>query len=78
MSGTARAPVGAVHDRDEYLTPREAAALTKLSERTLANRRSLGMSPPYTKLSRGRAGRIRYSRAALLTWLSGDDEAEVA
>lgn len=66
MSGTAR-------DGDEYLTPRETAALTKLSERTLANRRSLGMSPPYTKLSAGRAGRVRYSRAAVLAWLSGEN-----
>jgi hypothetical protein len=64
-------------DPDEWLTPREAAAIAKLSERTLANRRSLHTGPPYIKLSGGISGRVRYSRNALVAWLTGE-QPEVA
>lgn len=56
--------------RDEWLTPREASALTKLSLQTLANHRSQKIGIPYTKLSSGRAGRVRYRRSDVEQYLS--------
>ncbi|MFJ2737659.1 MULTISPECIES: helix-turn-helix transcriptional regulator [unclassified Streptomyces] len=72
---TVQAPVHPAQDPDERLTAREASALARVSEKTLANWRSLGIGPPYTKLSPGRGGRIRYRRCDVLAWLA---EREVA
>lgn len=55
---------------DDWLTAREAGAMARVSEKTLANWRSLGVGPPYTKLSPGRGGRIRYRRSDVLAWLA--------
>jgi hypothetical protein len=44
-----------------YLTTDEAAELTRLSVRTLANRRSLGLAPRYYKAH----GRVLYNVADL-------------
>ena len=55
---------------DPLLTGREAAAMARVSEKTLANWRSLGIGPSYTKLSPGRGGRIRYRRSDVLAWLA--------
>lgn len=78
MAALASGPADAAPASDEWLTPREAAALAKLSERTLANRRSLKTGPPFTKLSAGRSGRVRYSRSSLIAWLSGEQTSEAA
>ncbi|MEU5097592.1 helix-turn-helix domain-containing protein [Streptomyces sp. NPDC020996] len=56
--------------QDEWLTPREASALTKLSLQTLANHRYLKIGIPYTKLSSGRAGRVRYRRSDVERYLN--------
>lgn len=56
--------------QDEWLTPKEASALTKLSLQTLANHRSLKIGIPYTKLSAGRAGRVRYRRSDVEGYLN--------
>lgn len=47
---------------DDWLTAREAGALARVAPKTLANWRSLGIGPPYTKLGHGPGGRIRYAR----------------
>lgn len=52
-----------------WLTAREAGEVARVAEKTLANWRSLGIGPPYRKLSAGRGGRVRYSRHALQEWL---------
>ncbi|MGC9536512.1 helix-turn-helix transcriptional regulator [Streptomyces sp. UG1] len=57
--------------QDEWLTPREVAQMTKLSEQTLANHRSQKIGIPYTKLSEGRAGRVRYRLSDVHSYLSG-------
>lgn len=54
---------------DDWLTPREASALTRAAEKTLANWRALSVGPPYTKLSEGKSGRVRYRRRDLVAWL---------
>lgn len=55
---------------DEWLTPRQVAVITKLSVQTLANHRSQRIGIPYTKLSTGRAGRVRYRRSDVEGYLS--------
>ncbi|MGW3179923.1 helix-turn-helix domain-containing protein [Kitasatospora sp. NPDC001119] len=58
-------------DPDEWLTPREAGALAKLTPQTMSNLRWRGEGPTYTKLSPGRGGRIRYRRRDVEQWLAG-------
>ncbi|MFE6194120.1 helix-turn-helix domain-containing protein [Streptomyces sp. NPDC057838] len=55
---------------DEWLTPRETSALTKLSVQTLANHRSQRVGIPFTKLGPGRAGRVRYRRSDVERYLN--------
>jgi hypothetical protein len=62
-----------VADSEEWLTPAETAALTKLSVGTLANHRYLGIGIPFTKITPGRGGRIRYRRSDVERWLTGGD-----
>ena len=63
---------------DEWLTPAEAVNLAKLSVRTLSDRRWKGTGPPFTKLSPGKGGRIRYRRSDVLAWLRGDQKVSAA
>ncbi|MFF3092140.1 helix-turn-helix transcriptional regulator [Streptomyces cyaneofuscatus] len=63
-------------DLEEWLTPQEVAQLSKLSVSTLKDRRWRGLGPDYRKLSPGRGGRIRYSRAAVLAWINGETATE--
>ncbi|MGW1617233.1 helix-turn-helix transcriptional regulator [Streptomyces sp. NPDC002285] len=56
---------------DEWLTPREVAQMVKLSVQTLANHRSQKIGIPYTKLSEGRAGRVRYRLSDVREYLLG-------
>jgi hypothetical protein len=56
-----------VADSEEWLTPAETAALTKLSRKTLANHRCLGIGIPFTKPG----GQIRYRRSDVERWLAG-------
>lgn len=56
---------------DEWLTPHETAQMVKLSVQTLANHRSQRIGIPYTKLSEGRAGRVRYRLSDVREYLSG-------
>ncbi|MEU8031935.1 helix-turn-helix domain-containing protein [Streptomyces sp. NPDC049099] len=60
----------ALIEADEWLTARETSSLTKVAEKTLANWRSLGIGPPYAKLSQGRGGRVRYRRSDVERYLS--------
>lgn len=62
-------------DSEEWLTPRETAALVRLSVGTLANHRCQGIGIPYTKLSPGRTGRVRYRRSDVEQWLAGGSSA---
>jgi hypothetical protein len=50
---------------DELLTSREAAALLRLSERTLERHRTAGTGPRFYVLGRA----IRYGRRDLLSWI---------
>ncbi|WP_405489123.1 helix-turn-helix transcriptional regulator [Streptomyces sp. NBC_00096] len=54
---------------DDWLTPREVGPILRVTEKTLSNWRSLGIGPPYRKLSDGRSGRVRYRKAVVLAWL---------
>lgn len=53
------------HDPDTLLTGREAAALLKLSERTMERHRTAGTGPRFSALGRA----IRYRRRDLLAWV---------
>lgn len=55
---------------DDWLAPREASALIRAAEKTLANWRALNIGPPYSKLSEGKSGRVRYRRRDVLAWLN--------
>lgn len=71
--------ISAQPDGDEdWLTARETSSLAKVAEKTLANWRSLGIGPPYRKLSQGRGGRVRYRRSDVIAWLNGDRTVSVA
>ncbi len=72
-----RSAVGAL-DPDEWLTPREAAKLAKLSVSTLSDKRWKGTGPAFTKLSPGRGGRIRYRRSDVIAWLNGKRDRSAA
>jgi predicted DNA-binding transcriptional regulator AlpA len=49
----------------KYLTARQVADLTSLSIQTLANWRTAGQGPPWTKCERA----VRYPEDALRRWL---------
>lgn len=51
---------------DNMMRPRECAQLLRLSEKTLAMRRSNGTGPPYSKAG----SRILYSRADVEAWVA--------
>jgi predicted DNA-binding transcriptional regulator AlpA len=50
---------------DELLTSREAAALLRLSERTLERHRGAGSGPRFVALG----GAVRYLRRDLIEWV---------
>jgi predicted site-specific integrase-resolvase len=54
----------------DKLTPVQAGAALGVSPQTLANWRWQGIGPAYIKLSPGRGGRVRYTRAAIEQWLT--------
>jgi hypothetical protein len=58
----------------ELLTPKEAAALFRLSESFLAKARMRGDGPRYRKLSRS----VRYTSADLLLWLKASAKTSTA
>ncbi|MFJ4672994.1 helix-turn-helix transcriptional regulator [Kitasatospora purpeofusca] len=55
---------------DVLLTPREASPIVRVTPKTLANWRSRGIGPAYTKLSEGRGGRVRYRLGDLHRYLA--------
>lgn len=55
---------------DVLLKPGEVAKITRLSTRTLADRRWRGKEPAYVKLSPGRNGHVRYWRSTVAEWLT--------
>ena len=61
----------ALMPEQDWLTPQEVAAITKLAVQTLANHRAKKVGIPYTKLTDGRAGRVRYRRIDVERYLSG-------
>ena len=52
--------------QDELLTPREAARLLRLSERTLCRYRTLGIGPAWLRAG---SRMLRYRRTDVLAWL---------
>lgn len=54
---------------EPWLTPREAAAYLRITEKGLAALRLRRKGPLYHKLGTARCSRVRYSRAALDTWI---------
>lgn len=59
-----------VPEAEDWLTPPEAAEVVNVAPQTLANWRASGIGPRYSKLSEGRAGRVRYLRRDVLVWLA--------
>jgi predicted DNA-binding transcriptional regulator AlpA len=55
---------------DVLLTPDEVATITRLSVRTLADKRWRKTGPPYVKLSPARSGSVRYWRSSVTNWLA--------
>ena len=53
----------------EWWTPRETSEFTRFAEKTLANWRSLGVGPSYSKIGRGR-GRVLYHSHDVKMWLA--------
>ena len=60
-------PMAAPH-LDEYLTPKEAAALLKLHPFTLAKWRMADIGPNYCKFGR----HIRYPKKELAAWVAAN------
>jgi hypothetical protein len=64
--------VAVAHDPDEMLTPAETSKLTKLTIRTLSDKRWNGSGPPFHKLGKGRCAPVRYRRRDVVEWMAGD------
>lgn len=56
------------NDLERFLTAAEAAQMLRLADGTLANLRSRGEGPPYTRV--GDRGRILYRLADIEDWLA--------
>lgn len=54
-----------------YLTTEEAAALVRLSPRTLERMRLTGDGPRFHKVGPGKQSRVLYQREELEAWLTG-------
>ncbi len=65
VEGTAREGPGAV--LPEAATPRDAARVLGLAEKTLANWRAAAFGPPYVKYG-SRNGPVRYVLSELVAW----------
>ena len=63
--------IDAAHDPDEMLTPAETSKITKLTVRTLADKRWNGSGPPFHKLGKGRCAPVRYKRREVDEWMNG-------
>lgn len=63
-------PQHAMAGDEVWHTPIETAEIVNVAPQTLANWRAQGTGPSYSKLSEGRAGRIRYRRSDVLAWLA--------
>lgn len=55
---------------DVLLTPKEVARITRLSVRTLSDKRWRKTGPDYVKLSPARSGSVRYWRSSVTAWLA--------
>ncbi len=60
--------------QDEFLTTREAAALTRFSYHTLTKYRVIGGGPPFIKLTK----KVVYSKADLLAFMAGGRSASTS
>lgn len=58
-------------DPSDVLDEREAAELLRVSEATLADLRRSGKGPPAARVGKA----VRYSRAAVLSWVAGGGSA---
>jgi hypothetical protein len=54
-----------------FLTSAEAAALLRVSKRTLERMRVEGTGPRYLKVGPGKRSRVLYREADILAWLEG-------
>jgi hypothetical protein len=63
------------HTAPEWWTPRETSAYIRVAEKTLANWRSSGYGPTFTKRSPGRGGRILYRRSDVEDWMNNRNAA---
>ena len=55
--------------QEPYLTSDEAAAVLRLSPRTLERMRVMGNGPRFLKAGRGKRSRVLYKHADLISWL---------
>ena len=53
----------------DLLTPKEVAALLRISQGTLENMRSRRAGPPWVKLGTSKSSPVRYPREAVEKWL---------
>lgn len=56
---------------DAWIPPKPASTLTQISESRLAQLRSMGDGPPYTK----RGNIVRYNVGKIKNWLAGNPAA---
>jgi predicted DNA-binding transcriptional regulator AlpA len=63
--------ITAAHTPDDMLTPAEVAKITRLTKRTLADKRWRGTGPPYQKLGKSRSAHVRYRRGDVAEWMNG-------
>lgn len=61
-----------------FLSPKGASERYDIAVQTFANWRSLGIGPPFHKISPGRGGRVRYDRVELDRWFGSGPKAASA
>jgi predicted DNA-binding transcriptional regulator AlpA len=60
---------------DDLLTPKEAAALLRVSTDTLEGWRAKRIGPPWIKLGDGQRARVRYRRSEIAAYLKQRENA---
>lgn len=59
---------------DQWLTTLDLCALIGIKKSTAEAWRCQGVGPPHTKYGRGRTAPVRYSKQAVLAWLSSNQK----
>jgi predicted DNA-binding transcriptional regulator AlpA len=63
---------------DQWLTTQDLCALIGIKQSTAEAWRSKGLGPPHTKYGRGRTSPVRYSKQAVLAWLSQNQKSSTS